>query len=414
MADTDREQTIEALLLELDVYAQKGKWDQAGRTMAQIRHQAGLLAARNDELANENESLRRELGKLSAMKSRLDKSLQKTVIDYKASIDTFYRIKRDIEIIQKMRSMRELPTILGQVRSCLDVQEVSLLLERERFQGFLPKGILTLTESNLLEVSDFLQLEKKRPAPFLGLTRDLPHIAEFLNGVQARDRDALLQGSCFVYPLIDKYEPERMVGLLCLFDSDPERYSPEKATDFLEHFGYILGCTLISVWEHQRLDREKVIDALTGAYNREYLKRHAPRILDFAQRKHFPITLLFIDLDGFKAVNDTLGHKAGDGLLRAVVRAVKSIIRRYDIFVRMGGDEFVILLPDTDHDSGSSFGERVFRAISAISVAECAGLETELTISASIGVAELEAGESLQDLIKKADSRMYEVKRRKK
>jgi len=410
----DRTKNIETLLLELNVYAQKGKWDLANKTMVQVRHQANLLTARNAELANESTNLRRELDRLAAMKARLDKSLQKTVKDYKSSIDTFYRIKRDIEIIQTMRSMKELPSILDQVRSCLEVEEVVLLLERERFQGFLPKVMNTLPEKDLLEVSDFLQLEKGSPAPFLGLTRELPHIADFLNSVQVKDRDELLQGSCFIYPLIDKYEPERRIGLLCLFDSDPQRYSTEKATDFLEHFGYIFGCTLISVWEHQRLDREKVIDALTGAYNREYLRRHAPRILDFAHRKSFPVSLLFIDLDGFKAVNDTLGHKAGDALLKAMVREVKAIIRRYDIFVRMGGDEFVILLPDTDYGSGAAFGERVFKAVSKISVAECTRQDTGLSISASIGVAQLNAGETLQDLLKKADTRMYEAKRRKK
>jgi diguanylate cyclase (GGDEF)-like protein len=414
MPDTDPTQKIEALLLELDVYARKGKWEQAGRSLAQLRHQANLLAARNDELSNESRNLRKELQKLSAMKDRLDKSLKKTVKDYKESIDTFYRIKRDIEIVQRMRSMRELPEILDQVRECLEVEELALLLEKERFQAYVPKGVTTIPERELLEVSDFLQLEQGSPAPFLGMTRELPHIAEFLKGVQTSHRDGLLEGSCFVYPLIDKYQPEKMIGLLTLFDFDSQRYSPDKATDFLEHFGYILGCTLISVWEHQRLDREKVIDGLTGAFNREYLRRHAPRILDFAQRKHFPVTLLFIDLDGFKAVNDTLGHKAGDALLKTVVKAVKAIIRRYDIFVRMGGDEFVILLPDTDHANGTAFGERVFRAISDISVQECTAQKTELEVSASIGVAELEAGESLQDLIKRADSRMYEVKRARK
>jgi diguanylate cyclase (GGDEF)-like protein len=122
------------------------------------------------------------------------------------------------------------------------------------------------------------------------------------------------------------------------------------------------------------------------------------------------VHLLFIDLNGFKAVNDTLGHEAGDLVLVGVAQAIRAMVRKYDIFVRMGGDEFVILLPDTDRDMAAIFTQRLRQTLAGIDVSALSGLATELSISASVGVSRHQPGQSLDDLIRSADLRMYEEK----
>jgi diguanylate cyclase (GGDEF)-like protein len=217
-------------------------------------------------------------------------------------------------------------------------------------------------------------------------------------------------GSCFIFALGHKYQQGKVIGIVAAYDPDPERYAPDKATDFLGHFCDILGCTLITALEHAQLEELTVRDALTGVNNRAYLERHAPRILDFAARKNLPVHLLFIDLNGFKAVNDTLGHEAGDQVLVGVAQAIRAMVRKYDIFVRMGGDEFVILLPDTDRDMAAIFTQRLRQTLAGIDVSALSGLVTELNISASVGVSRHQPGQSLEDLIRSADQRMYEEK----
>jgi diguanylate cyclase (GGDEF)-like protein len=146
---------------------------------------------------------------------------------------------------------------------------------------------------------------------------------------------------------------------------------------------------------------------LTGANNRAYLERHAPRILDFAQRKGLPVHLLFVDLNGFKAINDSLGHDCGDLVLSAVARSIQGIVRKYDILVRLGGDEFVIVLPDTDEDMAQAFVTRLRQTLAGIDVGQVCTLDTDLRVSAAVGMSRHHPGQTLEELIRAADQGMY-------
>jgi diguanylate cyclase (GGDEF)-like protein len=134
-------------------------------------------------------------------------------------------------------------------------------------------------------------------------------------------------------------------------------------------------------------------------------------MLEFSGRKGFPVCALFIDLDRFKAINDTLGHEAGDRVLAAVATRLKNVMRRYDIFARLGGDEFVAVLPDTDLPEAETLSERIRQTVAELDMAETTGFNTPLTMSASVGIARLMPGENLDDLIRRADADMYADKR---
>lgn len=119
--------------------------------------------------------------------------------------------------------------------------------------------------------------------------------------------------------------------------------------------------------------------------------------------------MLFVDLDHFKAINDTHGHAAGDEVLRTVAATLKSQLRRSDLLGRIGGEEFSVFLPDTDLDGARQVAENLRRAVQACQL-EVDG--RQLSITASIGVAVRTSGtQTLQALQQQADEAMYEAKK---
>ncbi|TJZ74088.1 two-component system response regulator [Chitiniphilus eburneus] len=151
-------------------------------------------------------------------------------------------------------------------------------------------------------------------------------------------------------------------------------------------------------------------DALTGLGNRHQLAARLDTELERAQLSRQPVAVMFIDLDGFKLVNDTLGHAAGDILLQTVARRIKGSLRRTDIAIRLGGDEFVVIVPDARRlEDYAALAEKLLEA-----VREVIELRDErLSISASIGIAVFpDNGTDSQTLLKSADNAMYDAKMR--
>ena len=138
-------------------------------------------------------------------------------------------------------------------------------------------------------------------------------------------------------------------------------------------------------------------DALTGAYARGPGLVELQREIDRANRGGDPLVVAFIDLDGLKAINDTQGHAAGDTALRAVVDAVQDALRPYDLLIRLGGDEFLAVLPKTTMAGSRDLPQRLNSSLS-----ERAGAP-----AVSVGLAELEEGDTPQDVISRADADLY-------
>lgn len=153
-----------------------------------------------------------------------------------------------------------------------------------------------------------------------------------------------------------------------------------------------------------------VTDPLTGLYNRRYLESHFERISERLKEEGKAVSLLILDIDFFKRVNDTHGHDAGDRVLQTVAKRIVSNLRGFDTAVRFGGEEFVILLPDAPLSAAVTTAERLRVAIGSTPVP----LGTDapaLSVSASLGVATVMAGEeSLEDLVRRADAALYQAK----
>ena len=149
-------------------------------------------------------------------------------------------------------------------------------------------------------------------------------------------------------------------------------------------------------------------DPLTQLPNRTYLKERLENLLALARRRHAEIAVLFIDLDNFKTVNDSLGHHVGDELLREVAKRVLATVRDSDLVSRLGGDEFVVVLSEiASSDDAALVAQKLLESIGAVMVIE----GHKLFVSPSIGISLFaQDGETADDLIRHADSAMYHAK----
>jgi diguanylate cyclase (GGDEF)-like protein len=148
-------------------------------------------------------------------------------------------------------------------------------------------------------------------------------------------------------------------------------------------------------------------DALTGLYNYGYFKEALHYEVEKSRRYNMPLSLLFLDIDNFKLVNDTLGHLKGDKTMRQVAAILKQETRQADLLCRYGGDEFVMLLSQTPPDQAMVLAERLRQRIAQSSINR---LEQRCKVTVSIGVAGLRPEMTTEDLIKEADEAHYRAK----
>ena len=154
--------------------------------------------------------------------------------------------------------------------------------------------------------------------------------------------------------------------------------------------------------------RSALRDPLTETGNRVAMDQTLQREIDMARRHMHPLSLLMLDIDHFKKINDTHGHAAGDSVLRAVAGAIKRQLRNVDMVFRFGGEEFLILLSNTGRDAAGMVGERLRQAAQAQDY-WVEGKRIELTVS--LGCSTLLAAESADSLLRRADNALYVAKR---
>jgi diguanylate cyclase (GGDEF)-like protein len=206
-----------------------------------------------------------------------------------------------------------------------------------------------------------------------------------------------------------------LIGCLSLGSLHDSRFAGGMATDFIEHLGSIIAICLENVINNERLKRIGLTDSLTGVNNRRYLERRLLEEIGRTRRHECSLSCMYIDIDFFKKINDSVGHQGGDEVLQEVAKRIKTELRLSDALGRFGGEEFVVLLIDAQLPHALVVAERIRNGIAQMPVVlTCA---EPVTVTVSIGVTELGTGDRIQSiekiaqqLIARADAALYEAK----
>lgn len=191
-----------------------------------------------------------------------------------------------------------------------------------------------------------------------------------------------------------------MVGTLCVIGQRPRVFSPGEI-EILKSFASLVTGEL-------ELRTIASIDGLTSVLSRTAWTSRVEGEIKRAQRHPAPLSVVMLDLDHFKRINDSFGHDAGDLVLVKATAKIGTVLRTHDLTGRLGGEEFAICLIDASTAAAMAFAERIRIQIAQLRFPE----HEELRCSASFGIATLEPGETLNQLMKRADEALYEAKKR--
>ncbi len=175
----------------------------------------------------------------------------------------------------------------------------------------------------------------------------------------------------------------------------------------------VMLCTLVyplrNALMYEQALKTALIDPLTGVHNRCSMDQHLEHQVLVSRRHHTALSMLMIDIDFFKNINDTYGHIVGDAVLTSVAKLIAGCTRSCDVVFRYGGEEFVVLAGNTKIEGARLLGQRVCSAVAAQALAIG---EHRIAVSVSVGVAELGEGEGAIDLLHRADKQLYRAKLR--
>jgi diguanylate cyclase (GGDEF)-like protein len=307
-----------------------------------------------------------------------------------------------------------LPDLLGRLTAGLAaayrLDAVALLLEDPQHQLrhlLHAEGVLARESPAVRYVDSLLSLAPQ----FVALRRP------WLGAYSAADHGLIFsQPSIRSIALLPLRVGARTVGVICFGSVDPARFDRSYRTDVLQHLAGIAGVCFENACNRARVLRSGLSDYLTGWHNRRYLALRLREEFARAQRECGSVACLMLDVDHFKSINDTFGHQGGDAVLREITARIDGIIRKSDIAVRFGGDEFTLLLPATGRADAGRLAERIQAAF-------CDPIDIDDAVSKvvtlSIGVAAIEHLKRGDDcsrlpdlLLTRADAALYEAKAR--
>lgn len=285
-------------------------------------------------------------------------------------------------------------TLLRELRSQFSVDMVRIWLDRDSMIGSTPMHALSEQDLIWLEAGEIENM---------GLAKRHVWLLQLANGnfpwLQERDNDL---GSIALLRLGSKEKP---FGIIGLGSNDKERFKPEQSTDFLAHLAQVISLSLEHAISHQRLARLAITDTLTNTHNRRFLQPHSHQPLSSWFGKGVVVSAMYFDMDDFKGLNDRLGHAAGDDALNELCDTIRRYVRAQDPIIRMGGDEFVLLLPGCDTTKAKHIGQKIRTDISQLT---CHG--ESLSVSVGLAFSSATHDMTLNDLVKAADKAMYIAK----
>jgi diguanylate cyclase (GGDEF)-like protein len=226
-----------------------------------------------------------------------------------------------------------------------------------------------------------------------------PRLREYvMPGTPQNDSEAIL-----VAPLL---VGDAVVGTLNVWREDDHPWFLEEEALLLPRFASLAAIAYANSAQREQLRAQTLTDELTGLFNRRHFERGLSGTLEEQHKLGAPTSVVYLDLDGFKSINDSFGHDAGDQVLREFAEVLRTQIRRGDIACRTGGEEFCIVLPQT---SLAEAEQLAWRVVGTVRTARL-GPRADLTVSAGVATSP-RSGEDLERLVRQADDNLLRAKR---
>ncbi len=285
-------------------------------------------------------------------------------------------------------------TLLRELRSHFSLDMVRFWFDRDSLIGSCRMSGLSEHDLIWIEADEIYDMGLTKRDVWL-LQMDKDHFPWLSNN----DKDL---GSLAILRLGSREHP---FGVLALGAIDPTRFHAQQSTDFLQHLAQVIGLSLQHAISHERLARLAMTDALTGSHNRRFLQPHSHQPLSSWFGKDTAVAALYFDLDDLKDFNDRLGHAAGDEALTELCNAIRRHVRAQDPIIRMGGDEFTLLLPGCAREKAAALAQRILTDIRTLICHD-----EKMSVSIGLAISTAEQDLTLNTLITAADKAMYVAK----
>jgi len=352
--------------------------------------------------------------------------------DQKGAVNGRILIMRDITELKKIQfeehEQRMLASSLSDIASALncirDVNEVldRILVDVSRVVPHDTASIALLDEDNIVTYTRFRsnqddklgrvlkRLKLKLDQVYTYKTMYTSHQPLICNDTRKDPNWVPIRNSEWIRSYVGApiQMADKVIGFINLGAKEPGFFS-EKSAEWLQAFANHAALAIENASLFERLEFLAIKDGLTGLNNQRHFEEIANREIQRSIRYHKPLSLIMMDIDHFKLVNDQYGHQAGDQALQLLAKIFTDTLRKMDIISRYGGEEFTILLPETSLESALQVAERLREAIASTPLALAEG---EVHLTCSMGVADLQTCPSgLKELINCADQALYIAKR---
>jgi len=322
-------------------------------------------------------------------------------------------------------SLLEQVTPLAREVNCLDIERIADVCIRKipNLVGVRFASLYVLDETNsilhLLKhnhpflINRIVSLNQHPPSPMvmairtkeLILIRNIDtHKKPMIRRSQRAFAENYKTNNCAIVPLICQ---DRVVGVLNLADKmQQDNFSCEDIA-LIELFGQLVGASVGNIKLFEKTQRQATTDGLTGLVNHRTFYEILEKELWRSRRYGGQISLIMIDIDNLKKINDAYGHRAGDKVIRDISRRVKQCIRQIDTAARYGGDEFAVVLPNTSLSDALVVAERM---VEAVAHSPTTWQKEQIPISISVGLGEYDADTSPEDITSRSDQALYTAK----
>ena len=322
-------------------------------------------------------------------------------------------------------SLLERITPLARQINCLDIERIAdvCINDIPEIVGVRFASLYVLDEANDIlhlqkhnhsfAINKIVSLNQNPPSPMVMAVRSRELI--LVENIDTHKRPVIRKSqrafagnyrtkNCAIAPLVCQ---ERVVGILNL--ADRLRGGSFKGDDIalIELFSQLVGASVGNIKLFEKMQRQATTDGLTGLANHKTFFELLERELWRARRYGGQISLIMIDIDNLKKVNDAYGHRAGDKVIREISMKVKKCIRQIDIAARYGGDEFAVILPNTRLTDAVLVAERMVDVVGHSSVG---WNKEQIPLSISVGLGEYEADTNPEDIANRSDQALYAAK----